>query len=181
MSRHFRMRSGLRERTAFAALLLLLGAAGCNYGFAGGGLPGHVRTVAVLAFDNSTIQPLLETDIQRALQVAMPRELGVRIAPEDAAHAVVRGKVTSYEEVVSSVRPTQGGLGSQEQIPVVQRQVRITFDAEIYDVREDQPLWRAQGQSVIGTFGESESPERGKARAVEEIVKKFIEGAQSQW
>lgn len=93
---------------------------------------------------------------------------------------MVRGKVTGYEEVVSSVRPTQPG-GSQDEIPVVQRQVRITFDAEIYDVREDQPLWRAQGQSVVGNFAESESPERGKARAVSEIVKRFVEGAQSQW
>src|SRR5690606_12744550 len=117
------------------------------------------------AFDNETSQPLLETDIQRALQVELPRSLGVRIAEESVADAVVRGTVSSYEEVVSSVRPTTGGRSTNE-VPVAQRQVRIVFDAEIYDMRQDQVLWRAQGQSVLGSFGDSESQDAGRERAI---------------
>jgi Lipopolysaccharide-assembly len=167
-------------RSALPFLLLLMPLAACNYGFTGGGLPGHVRTVAVLSFENNTSQPLLETDIQRALQVELPRSLGVRIAEESVADALVRGTVSSYDEVVSSVRPTQAGAPADE-ILVQQRQVRIVFDAEIYDLRQDQVLWRAQGQSVLGTFSEGENQETGRARAIEELVTRFVEGAQSQW
>lgn len=167
-------------RACLGALGMALVLAGCNYGFVGGGLPGHVRTVAVLAFENDTSQPLLETDIQRALQQELPRSLGVRIADQTVADAVVRGTVSSYEEVVSSVRPNTGTPNSSE-VPVAQRQVRIVFDAEIYDMRQDQVLWRAQGQSALGSFADGEGQDAGRNRAIEEIVTRFVEGAQSQW
>jgi hypothetical protein len=164
-------------RVLFLALLTTL--SGCIYHFTGGGLPSHVRTVAVLAFDNTTAQPLLDTDIQRALQAAFPRNLGVHLAGEATADALVRGKVTMYEEVPASYRPAQPG---QTNVPVVQRQVRITYDAEIYDVTEDKPLWKGQSQSVVGNYQpESESERDGRDRAIKDLVNKVIEGAQSQW
>ena len=110
----------------------------------------------------------------------LPRSLGVRIAEESVADALVRGTVSSYDEVVSSVRPTLGG-SQNDQVPVVQRQVRIVFNAEIYDLRQDQVIWRAQSQSVLGSFAENESQDTGRARAIEELVNRFVEGAQSQW
>jgi hypothetical protein len=164
------------------ASLLLLAAVlltGCVYRFVGGGLPAHVRTVAVLPFDNETTQPLLETEIVQRLQTELPRNLGVRLADERRADAVVRGRVLAYEEVAASVRPTQ----DQAQVPVVQRQVRITYELEIYDVREDQPLWRAQAQAALGNFlpERGETPQQGRDRAIRDLVQKVIEGAQSQW
>src|SRR5690606_41694090 len=105
----------LRRIILVFTIAVLLG--GCRYSFAGGGLPSHVRTVAVLAFENDTSQPLLETDIQRALQQQLPRNLGVRIADQSVADAIVRGTVTSYQEVVSSVRPNQNPTGAT-QVPV---------------------------------------------------------------
>jgi hypothetical protein len=165
---------------AATLLLLLACASGCIYGFTGGGLPSHVRTVAVLAFENNTSQPLLETDIQRALQVELPRSLGVRIGDQSVADAVVRGTVSSYDEVVSSIRPSPSGSPTAE-VPVLQHQIRIVFDAEIYDMDNDQVIWRAQGQSVLGTYAEGESQDQGRTRAIEEIVNRFVEGAQSQW
>jgi hypothetical protein len=84
-----------------------------------------------------------------------------------------------YEEVPASYRPAQPG---QTNVPVVQRQVRITYDAEIYDVTEDKPLWKGQSQSVVGNYQpESESERDGRDRAIKDLVNKVIEGAQSQW
>jgi len=177
MSRHFRKAPGSRELLA-ALVTLLLGSSGC-YSFTGGGLPGHIRTVAVQAFDNTTVQPLLETDIQRELQSALPRNLGVRLAEEAIADAVVRGTVVGYEEIAASVRPSEQGA---ERIDVAQRQVRITYNAEIYDLKEDRRIWAAQSQSVVGNYQpDSETPEVGRQRAIKEISNKMIEGAQSQW
>ena len=156
------------------------------YSFTGGGLPSHIDRVAVLPFEldvnilanNASPPPLLTTDLQQELQAELPRSLGVRLSEESLADAVVRGTIVGYEEVAASVRPTQ----QQDEVPVVQRQVRIAYNAEIYDVTGDKPLWRATSQSVVGNYlPESETVEAGVERAIEELVRKVIEGAQSQW
>ncbi len=166
----------MRLRSSIVLLSLLLG--GCLYSLTGGGLPSHIRSVAIVQFDNTTSQPLIESELETRLQQEVPRNLGVRLAAENAADAVVRGRITAYEETAASVRPSE----SSDRIPVVQRQVRITYEAEIYDLREDRPLWQARSQSVIANFQpDSESPEVGRIRAVEEVVRRLIEGAQSQW
>ena len=179
MSRPFRKAPGSPRLRAALVASLLLGAGGCMYGFTGGGLPSHIRTVAVQAFDNTTVQPLLETDIQRELQTALPRNLGVRLAEEAIADAVVRGTVVGYEEVAASIRPTDQ---LSDRVPVAQRQIRITYNAEIYDLKEDRRIWAAQSQSVVGNYQpDSETPEVGRQRAIKEISTRMIEGAQSQW
>ena len=160
------------------AALLFTGCARPIYSFTGGGLPRHIRTVAVIPFENTTTQPLIESDIERSLQAELPRNLGVRLADQRVADAVLRGRINSYEESATSVRPTQ----QQGQVPVVQREVRISYDAEIYDLREDRPLWRAQAQTVTGNYSpETETIVEAKTRAIRELVKRVIEGAQSQW
>jgi hypothetical protein len=168
-----------RSASLLALAGLLLATAGCLYSFTGGGLPRHIRTVAVLPFENGTAQPLLEAEIERSMQLELPRNLGVRLAAEQVADAVVRGRITGFDEAATSVRPT----GPQDQqTPVVQREVRITYEAEIYDMREDRPLWRAQSQSVVGNYQpERESIVDARARAIRELVRRVIEGAQSQW
>lgn len=153
------------------------------YSFVGGGLPSHIRTVAIVALENDTPQPLLEADVQRALQGELPRNLGVRLAEEQLADAVVRGRLTGYDELAASVRPSQGPQSGQDQVPVVQREVRITYDLEIFDQEQDKVIWTATSQSVSGTFlpEDGETPLEGRARAIKELVKKVVEGAQSQW
>lgn len=163
-------------RLALAASLVLA-ASGCFYGFTGGGLPPHIDTIAVLPFENRTTQPVLSTDIQLALQNSLPRNLGVRLASEALADAVVRGKITSYEETAPGIRPDAGGRPE-----VVQRQVRLTVEAEIYDLRQDKPLWQAGTLSVTANYQpDSELPSAGQARAIKDLVQKVIDGAQSQW
>lgn len=177
---HFRRAPGSR-RLAVLGCFIVLALAGCNYSFVGGGLPRHIRTIAVLPFENETVQPLLETDIQRELQTTFPRSLGVRLADEAVADAVLRGRVVGYEEVAASIRPTDQNSGAT-QIPVVQRQVRITYDAEVYDLREDRRIWSVQGQAVTGNFRpDDETPEIGRGKAIKEIATRMVEGAQSQW
>jgi hypothetical protein len=163
-----------------ASLLIvaLLGLTGCVYSFTGGGLPRHIRTIAVVQFDNTTAQPLVESELETLLQQDLPRNLGVRLAAESAADAVVRGRITGYEETAASVRPSD----QADRVPVVQRQVRITYEAEIYDMREDRPIWQARAQSVVANFQpDNETVEIGRTRAVQEVVRRVVEGAQSQW
>lgn len=167
------------DRRFLTLAWLLAAVPGCVYSFTGGGLPRHIRTIAVVAFENETPQPLLETEVETRMQDEIPRNLGVRLAAESAADAVVRGRIVAYTEEATNVQPNRDLGGA---IPVVQRQVRITYEAEIYDMREDRSLWRAQSLSVIGDYQpDTESVEDGRNRAVRELVRRVIEGAQSQW
>ena len=101
------------------AVIPLVALAGCVYGFTGGGLPGHIRTIAVVTFENESLQPLIESEIETRMQNQIPRNLGVRLAAENAADAVVRGTIMRYEETTASFQP--GQVGPDGVIPVAQR------------------------------------------------------------
>ncbi|HEU0055315.1 MAG TPA: LPS assembly lipoprotein LptE [Longimicrobium sp.] len=148
------------------------------YSLTGGGLPPNIRTVYVDYFENTTPYEILRGDVQRELQQELPRSLGVRLAPQTNADAVVRGKLTSYDEATVNIDPNTSPGG---RITAEQRRVQITFDAEIYDVKQDKVIWTGSSISAIGNFGRGESVDVGRERAVREIIQKIVEGAQSQW
>ena len=51
--------SGIRLASLIAVLVGALGATACNYSFrAGAGFPEHIRTVAILSFENETTPPV---------------------------------------------------------------------------------------------------------------------------
>jgi outer membrane lipopolysaccharide assembly protein LptE/RlpB len=152
--------------------------AGCIYHFTGGGLPSNVRTVYVDLWDNDTPYASVSADVQRTLQTELPRQLGVRLASRTAADAIVRGRITSYEEVSANVRPTD----NDGRIDVLQAEVQISYQAEIYDVKGDRPLWKAGSISSVGTYNPNrESVDVGRGKAIRDIVSKITQGAQSQW
>ena len=86
----------IRGFLRIASLSAIL-AGGCMYGFAGGGLPEGIRTVAVLPFENLTSDPTLTSEINRAVREAVQDRLGLRQAGENQADALVRGTITRYE------------------------------------------------------------------------------------
>lgn len=168
-------RARLASLLAAAALLL----SGCLYSFTGGGLPPAIRTMAVVPFENGTTEPVLSTDVQLRLQDQIPRKLGVRLADQRIADAVLRGRITGFEETTPSFRANPG---PGERVDVTGKQVRITFEAEIFDVRNNASLWKGSGISALGTYQpNSEQAQAGRQRAIDEMVQKILEGAQSQW
>ena len=116
------------QRSGVLRLLPLLLAAACipHYGFAGGGLPAHIRTLAILPFENETPSP----DLQRALYEAMHRDLqprlGVRDAPEDRADALVRGVIRTYD-----VDVPVGFNANQTQVVASRRRLQLVLDVQI--------------------------------------------------
>ena len=42
------------RRIGLGVLITVLAAGGCNYGFRSGSFPDHIRTVAILPFENDT-------------------------------------------------------------------------------------------------------------------------------
>lgn len=172
MSR-FPSTSGVFGSAAALAAAVLVG--GCLYSFRGGGLPEHIRTVAVLPLDNRTGEPALTLEVTQAIQQAAEGRLGLRRAPEATADAVVRGEITRYEP--DQPLAFQSGQG---QVNVTRRQVQLVVTIEIVDQRAGRTLWRG---SALAANGEYAPPAEttGRRIAIEQLVTKFVEGAQSQW
>lgn len=152
---------------------------GCMYSFTGGGLPSHVRRVYIEPFENDTPYQTLTSDLLRNMQERLPGGLGVRLASQQTADAIIRGRLRSAEEQTTNFDPNPDPSGRIERL---EARVQISFDAEIYDVREDRVLWRGNGITAIGNFAPGrETVEIGRRNALDEVVAKLVEGAQSQW
>ena len=162
-----------RSGVSLALLASLL--SGCLYGFAGGGLPSHIKTVAVLPFDNETAI----TEVQRELYDRTRREvegrLGVRSATEARADAVVRGRVLRYQADIPV-----GYSADPERATTARRRLQITVDVEIIDRSTGKPLWSQKGLTADGEYSER-AEDAGRRLAVEKLVNDVIAGAQSQW
>lgn len=165
-------RSGARLLTL---LLPILFATGCIYGFAGGGLPPNIRTVAVLPFENQTSLAPLQHDLYERMRREVEGRLGLREASEKRADAVVRGRIVGYEPDIPVAYSSDPSRAS-----TAQRKVQITVDVEIIEQATGKTLWSQKGLMRDATYNEGSEPD-GREDAIEKIVEDVIAGAQSQW
>jgi len=157
--------------------LIAAACSACLYGFAGGGLPPHIRTVAILPFDNQTADPLLTQQVTDAIREAFESRLGLRLAGEATADAVVRGAIVRYEpEVTISFQAAQPTATTQ----VTRRLVRLALNVEVFDQREGRMLWQRSGLTVDGEY-EPPREADGRQAALKKLVNDIVDGAQSQW
>lgn len=174
----FRRTSGRSATTELALAVALLSLAGCNYGLTGGGgFPGHVRTVYIEPFENSTDRFELTQQLFRQLTEQLPRSLGLRLGSEENADAVVRGRITRYADDPRNYTASQGG-----DVNVLQHQVEIVIAVEIIDRTQNLILWDTGSLSGRGEYRpDSQSDELARQTALESIVRQIVDGAQSQW
>lgn len=165
-------RSGI-SRTL--VLVLALGACVPHYGFSGGGLPSHVRTMAVQPFDNETPTPELQRELLDVMRRDLQSRLGVRDAPESRSDAVVKGVIRSYDvdvPVAYSANPAQA--------VTARRRLRISLDVQIVDQTTNKVIWEKKALSAEGEYAERDEA-GGRREALKRIVNDIVEGAQSQW
>jgi len=163
------------------ALVLVLSASACLYSFkAGAGFPDYVKTVAIVPFEvgPNVTRPEVIDEIFNLLLREFPRSQGLQPAGADVADAVVRGTITNYSVSTPSYR-----AGAAGEVPtVLQRQVRITAKVEIINQVDNVVLWESPGISVQGEYlEESESEDVGRALAIELLIQRIVDGAQSNW
>ena len=163
------------EPLAFALLIIF---AGCNYGFrGGGGLPSHIRTVFISTFENQSDNFRVPALLFDELRSELPATLGLQLAGEGNADAVVRGRVMGYRDEAQAYRP-----GERGNIDVEQHEVQITITIEIVDVSNNVILWDAQSLMGRGQYRQAnQDPSIGEAQAIESIRQQIIDGMQSQW
>ena len=155
--------------------LSLLALGGC-YGFAGGGLPPGIRTVAVLPFDNLTPEPTLTQEVQTAVRDAVEGRLGLRQSGEQSADAIVKGSIQRYEPDL----PVAYQGVQNNQVDVTRRLVQITVNVEISNQRTGKILWQRSGLTLQGDYAIGQEAS-GHQKAYNQLVTNIVEGAQSQW
>ncbi|MFN2571539.1 MAG: LPS assembly lipoprotein LptE [Gemmatimonadales bacterium] len=166
--RSWRRLSGAAVVSASTAVL-----AGCLYGFAGGTLP-NVKTVAILPFENDTAEPTLTQEVSEAVRQALEGRLGLRVATEATADAIVRGRVLRYDpDLPISVQAGQG------QATVTRRKVQLTVNVEILNQREGTTVWKGQ-VLADGEYTPGQEAD-GRRLALQKLVTSIVDGAQSQW
>ncbi|MBW3534201.1 MAG: hypothetical protein KY453_03120 [Gemmatimonadetes bacterium] len=170
-----RRRSRALVGVALAATLVQ---SGCMYSFRGGSFPDHIRTIAVETFENDTNRFEISGELFDVMLRQVPRSLGIRVAGAEVADAVVRGTITRYDVTAPNYRPTAGG----DRAEVLQRQVALTARVEIVDLVNNVVLWEEPAVRAEGIFLESEgSEEEGRLEAIDNLVQKIVDGAQSNW
>jgi hypothetical protein len=94
------------------------------------------------------------------------------------ADAVVEGVIKDYRLSTPSYR--SGAAGENPQ--VLQRQVTLTVEVHIRNLVDNEILWESTSVSVQGAYlEETENEDTGRALAIELLVQRIIDGAQSNW
>lgn len=162
----------MRRFGVLSAVLL----SGCLYSLSGGGgLPRHIRTVAVIPFENETSNPEVSGELHLALRKSLGDRLGLREAPESRANAIVTGTIRKYEPDVPV-----GFSADPARSTTARRRVQLVVDVKIVDQTTGKTLFERAGLQAEGEYAERAEP-AGRLQALERIVNDIIEGAQSQW
>jgi len=168
-------RSGIFHSLRLVAAGVVASACGVHYGFSEGAFPAHVRTMAVLPFDNKTSSSELQGELLEHMRSKLQQRLGVRDASQEKADALVRGTIVAYEPDV----PVAFSADPRQSL-TARRRLQITVDVEILDQTTGKVLWQQRGLRAEGEYAERAEPE-GRKQAIEKIVNDIVEGAQSQW
>lgn len=165
-----------RPISGLLASLSILAVAGC-YGFAGGGFPPEIETVAVLPFENLTSDPTLAQEVAISVREAVQNRLGLRQAGESDADALVRGTITRY---VPDVPIAYTGNDANNQVNVTRRMVQMTVSVEILNQRTGKTLWEQSGMRLEGAYEQGQESE-GRQKALDQLITNIVDGARSQW
>lgn len=165
----------MRRFGGWIGSLCVLALTGCMYGFAGGGLPPHVHTMALSTFENQTPAPEIPKELFDEMHKELQKRLGVRDAPADKADAMIRGTITSYDADVpisfSSV---------PNQAVSARRRLQLTIAIEIVDQSTGKVLYTNKSLRQEADYNERAETE-GRQQAIKKIVNEIVAGVQSNW
>jgi Lipopolysaccharide-assembly len=155
--------------------LLLCALTGCLYSFAGGGLPPHIHTMAIVTFDNQTPSPEIPKELYDQMRKELQRRLGVRDATQERADALVHGVIASYDADVPI-----GFSANPNQAITARRHLQLTIEVEILDQSNGKVLYANKALRGEADYAERAEAE-GRTQAIAKIVQSIIEGVQSNW
>jgi len=170
-----------RKRASRLFLVLLAGfLSSCGlYSTNPGSLPGHIKTLAIPAFDNRTTQVGLDEEITQAVIQRFVDDNHLKVVSESDANAVLTGAVVDY-------RNTVFGFTGREQAQ--EYRVTITVAVRLMDKVKNRELWRDDGMVktqnyyVISVPGQEPQDEvSGRKQAVQKIADEILSRTIENW
>jgi outer membrane lipopolysaccharide assembly protein LptE/RlpB len=134
----------LRARVGFALLLAALSglSGGCAYTVRSA-LPAYLKTVAIPAFANNTVEFGLSDDITQSMVNGFLNDRHMRIAQERDANAVLRGTIVGYKNQVF-------GYTSAER--ATEYEIVLTVAISFRDLVKNKDLWKEDALTVRTTY-----------------------------
>ena len=161
----------------FLSAAALAFSAGCYSFSGGGGLPSHIRTAYVAPVDNQSTQFGLSETLSEELLEAARQRLGLRLASETEADAIISATIRRYSDDAVNFDAVRG-----QGADVFQRRVSISASVEILDRENNEIIWSSQALTGAGEYEpRTETEEQGSIVALENLVQQIVDGAQSQW
>jgi len=148
--------------------------AGCSfYSFSGSTLPGHIKTVEIPVFANSSLEPGIDDEITAELSKEI---LKSQLRPANQnADATISGTVTRY----ANSPHTFGGGGDIVNVELYI--VRISADVEFFDNKRGESIYKGN-VSGEGTYDfQTENEQYGRSKAVTNLVEKIIQNSVQMW
>ncbi|MFQ5688936.1 MAG: LPS assembly lipoprotein LptE [Gemmatimonadota bacterium] len=136
-----------------------------------------MKTAYVAPVGNQTTRFGISETLTQALLDAARERLGLRLASESDADALIRVSIRRYSDEAVSFQGRED-VGAE----VFQRRVTISASVEIVDNATQEVIWSAPAVSGVGEYEPgNETEEAGMKVALENLVQKIVDGAQSQW
>jgi hypothetical protein len=174
-------RRGRNRAAAWVSLAFLAFALpSCGlYSTSPGTLPGHIKTLAIPAFDNNTSQVGLDEEITQAVIQRFVDDNHLKIVSESDASAVLTGAVIDYKNTVF-------GFTGREQAQ--EYRVQIAVAVRLMDKVKNRELWRdddmikTQNYYVISVPGQEPQDEvSGRKEAVRKIADEILSRTIETW
>jgi outer membrane lipopolysaccharide assembly protein LptE/RlpB len=126
------------------ALLLLLPACGYHFTPVGGIVPESAKTIAIPVFINGTYEPLIDTEVTRAVVDEFLADGRLQVVDLEAADVVLKGTVTKFE-----ITPTSYTADTYVQSYNISIGVTITIE----DAKAHKALLKDSGVGSVFNSG----------------------------
>ncbi|MDH3975160.1 MAG: LPS assembly lipoprotein LptE [Deltaproteobacteria bacterium] len=145
---------------------------GCGYHLKGGAdtLPKDITAIAIEAFGNNSIEADMEALISSALFEAFSKTKRLKIVPQEEAHALLSGVITSISNMPVSFSSTD---------VVTDYRLTITLDVTFRRKGEGEVVWKGKGLSEIMDYkaaaGDVDLTENNRTEAKRELAREVAD------
>jgi len=136
-----------------------------------------VKTIYVPPVENQTTRFVLTEKLTQGLLDAARGRLGAQLAAASDADAVFRATITGYSD-----RAINFGAREDVGAEIFQRRITIQARVSIVEREGERVIWSSPAVNGVGEYApDTETEDDGQAIALENLIQKIVDGAQSQW
>jgi len=134
------MRNKQYRLLVWAALFLMISSCGYWFTPVGGVVPEGARTIAILAFINSTHEPYVDVEVTKAVVDEFNADGRLKVVSSESADLVLKGSVTKFDMIPS---------GYTTDNYVQSYTVSISVNVSVEDMNTHKIIWQESGLGSV--------------------------------